>query len=115
MSTSSHPHPPRSPRDYAAAILAEGTRERRNELLQACPEEWRPLVRAHVEDAFAKVKAYREMMDRRTQSVRQGPIPAPRVTDTSYRISNFTKSAPEVGNGHLSAIRASLATEATNA
>lgn len=115
MSTSSLPHPPRSPRDYAAAILAEGSRERRNELLQACPADWRPLVRAHVEDAFAKVKAYRELMDRRTESMRRGPQPAPRVTDTDYRISNFTKSAPEVGNGHLSAIRAALATEAPNA
>ncbi|TEF06977.1 hypothetical protein IPC1488_31630 [Pseudomonas aeruginosa] len=37
------------------------------------------------------------------------------VTDTDFRISNYTKSAPEVGNAHLSAIRAALATEAPNA
>ncbi|OVZ69040.1 hypothetical protein CDO43_20920, partial [Pseudomonas aeruginosa] len=43
------------------------------------------------------------------------PPPAPRVTDTDFRISNYTKSAPEVGNAHLSAIRAALATEAPNA
>ncbi|MCP8465211.1 hypothetical protein NK553_14760 [Pseudomonas sp. ZM23] len=110
-----NPHPPRSPRDYAAAILAEGCRERRNALLDACPADWRPLVRTHVEDAFAKIKAYRELMDRRAESMRRGPEPAPRVTDTDYRISNFTKSAPEVGNGHLSAIRAALASEASNA
>ncbi|HCE7459117.1 TPA: hypothetical protein NHQ23_006591, partial [Pseudomonas aeruginosa] len=48
------PHPPRSPCDYAAAILAEPSRERRNALLEACPVNWQPLVRAHVEDAFAK-------------------------------------------------------------
>ncbi|HII2927609.1 TPA: hypothetical protein ACY17M_006181, partial [Pseudomonas aeruginosa] len=63
------PHPPRSPRDYAAAILAEPSRERR------------------VEDAFAKVKAYRQMMDNRAESIRRGPPPAPRVTDTDFSIS----------------------------
>ncbi|HIE6237529.1 TPA: hypothetical protein ACXN47_006355, partial [Pseudomonas aeruginosa] len=87
----------------------------RNALLEACPVNWQPLVRAHVEDAFAKVKAYRQMMDNRAESIRRGPPPAPRVTDTDFRISNYTKSAPEVGNAHLSAIRAALATEAPNA
>ncbi|AWF63155.1 hypothetical protein CSB92_5259 [Pseudomonas aeruginosa] len=57
------------------------------------------------------------MMDNRAESIRRGPPPAPRVTDTDtdFRISNYTKSAPEVGNAHLSAIRAALATEAPNA
>ncbi|MEW3493158.1 hypothetical protein QOZ62_28700 [Pseudomonas aeruginosa] len=115
MSTSSPSTSLRSPRDYVAAILAEPSRERRNALLAACPANWQPLVRAHVEDAFAKVKAYRQMMDSRAESIRRGPPPAPRVTDTDFRISNYTKSAPEVGNAHLSAIRAALATEAPNA
>ncbi|EPO0504632.1 hypothetical protein ACT5LU_006198, partial [Pseudomonas aeruginosa] len=97
MSTSSPPTSLRSPRDYAAAILAEPSRERRNALLEACPVNWQPLVRAHVEDAFAKVKAYRQMMDNRAESIRRGPPAAPRVTDTDFRISNYTKSAPEVG------------------
>ncbi|BAQ37145.1 hypothetical protein PA257_3159 [Pseudomonas aeruginosa] len=55
------------------------------------------------------------MMDNRAESIRRGPPPAPRVTDTDFRISSYTKSAPEVGNAHLSAIRAALATEAPNA
>ncbi|RUI34563.1 hypothetical protein [Pseudomonas aeruginosa] len=111
MNSFSNSHPPRSPRDYAATILAEPCRERRNALLDACPAHWRDLVRQHVEDAFAKVKAYRQMMDRRTESIRRGPPPAPRVTDTDFRLSNFKKSAPEVGNAHLAAIRAALGPE----
>ncbi|EMB5660454.1 hypothetical protein [Pseudomonas aeruginosa] len=111
MSISSPPHPPRSPRDYAVAILAEPSRERRKALLEACPAQWRDLVREHVEDAFAKVKAYRQMMDARADSVRRGPPPAPGVTDTDFRLSNYTKSAPEVGNAHLAAIRAALGPE----
>ncbi|MGI0444836.1 hypothetical protein [Pseudomonas aeruginosa] len=70
MSTSSPPTSLRSPRDYAA-ILAEPSRERRAaSALEACPVNWQPPVRAHVEDAFAKVKAYRQMMDNCAESIR---------------------------------------------
>ena len=48
--------PPKPPRAYAALILAEPSRERRQALLTACPEPWRDLVRAHVENAFALAK-----------------------------------------------------------
>ena len=49
--------PPKTPRAHAALILAEPSRERRKALLEACPEQWRDLVRAHVENAFALAKA----------------------------------------------------------
>ncbi|CDM42405.1 hypothetical protein [Ectopseudomonas oleovorans] len=102
------PHPPRSPRDYAAAILAEPSRERRNALLEACPAEWRDLVREHVQAAFAKVKAYRDHKAGRAQLARQKPPAAPR-RDALHKPSNYTRSAPEVGNAHLSALRAAVA------
>lgn len=48
---------PQTPRAHAALILAEPSRERRQALLEACPEPWRDLVRTHVENAFALTKA----------------------------------------------------------
>ena len=104
----------RAARDYAAAILAEPSRERRNALLEACPVNWQPLVRAHVEDAFAKVKAYRQMMDNRAESIRRGPLLL-LASPTPISAYPTTPVRPEVGNAHLSAIRAALATEAPNA
>ncbi|MCM2318081.1 MAG: hypothetical protein NDI93_01985 [Pseudomonas sp.] len=97
-----------SPRDHAAAILAEPSRERRNQLLQACPEHWRELVREHVQSAFARVKQYRQHKTERVAAAKQRPTPAPRRDDTSFRISDFQKSAPEVGRARLAELRASL-------
>lgn len=111
MKTPSAPPPPLSPRDYAAAILAEASRERRVALLQACPEHWRERVKGHVQRAFACVKAYRQMMANRARSISQGPQAAPRREDTSFRISAYTKSSPEVGNAHLEALRTTLMRE----
>lgn len=103
-------HPPlRSPRDYAVAILAEPSRERRNQLLATCPELWRDLVREHVQSAFGRVKAYRQHKTSRSEAAREPPPAAPRREDTTFRISDFTKSVPEVGNAHLSALRAAMA------
>ena len=62
-------HPPlRSPRDWAAAILAEPSRERRNQLLDACPGHWRELVREHVQSAFARVAQYRQHKTARAEA-----------------------------------------------
>lgn len=97
-----------SPRDYAAAILAETSRERRSQLLAACPEEWRQLVREHVESAFARVKAYRQHKAGRAEAAREPPPPAPRREDTSFRISDFQKSSPEVGRARLAELRAAI-------
>ena len=44
------------PRDIAAKITAEPSRERRREMLAAVAPEMRKLVRAHVEDAFFRKK-----------------------------------------------------------
>lgn len=101
------PHPPRSPRDYAAAILAEPSRERRNALLEACPADWRELVREHVQSAFPKVKAYRDHRAGRAAQARQKPPAAPR-REATPNITNHSKSVPEVGNAHLSALRAAV-------
>ncbi|MCY1286456.1 hypothetical protein D9M70_354300 [compost metagenome] len=104
MTTSAH-HPLRSPRDYAAAILAEPLREERNRLLERCPEEWRDQVRSHVEIAFQKIKAFREYTEGRCRLARQKPPAAPRRED-KHDIVNHPHSAPEVGNAHLANLRA---------
>ncbi|MCY1289760.1 hypothetical protein D9M70_388650 [compost metagenome] len=104
MTTSAH-HPLRSPRDYAAAILAEPERERRASLLERCPAEWRDQVRSHVETAFQKIKAYREFIQGRRRLATQKPPAAPRREDTPD-IVNHPRSAPEVGNAHLANLRA---------
>lgn len=101
-------HPPRSPRDWAAAILAEPSRERRNQLLARCPAHWRDMVREHVASAFARVQQYRQHKIARTESARQRPPAAPRREDTSFRVSDFPKSAPEIGRARLAELRATL-------
>ena len=101
------PHPPRSPRDYAAAILAEPLRERRAQLLEACPVHWRDTVREHVESAFGKLQAYRKHREGRAQAAREKPPAAPR-REVTNRVNNHTKSQPEVGNKHLADLRAAL-------
>lgn len=101
-------HPPRSPRDWAAAILAEPSRERRNQLLASCPEHWRDMVREHVASAFARVQQYRQHKVARTEAAKQPPPATPRREDTSFRISDFPKSAPEVGRARLAELRATL-------
>lgn len=108
MTTKTAYSPLRTPRDYAAAILAEASRERRNQLLAACPEQWRELVREHVQSAFARVKQYRQHKTERVEAAKQPPTPAPRRDDTTFRISDFKKSAPEVGHAHLAELRARI-------
>lgn len=102
-------HPPlRTPRDHAAAILAEPSRERRNQLLAACPEQWRELVREHVQSAFARVQQYRQHRTERALAAKERPPAAPRREDPTFRISDHKKSAPEVGHAHLAELRARL-------
>ncbi|MNZ68675.1 hypothetical protein D3C78_869450 [compost metagenome] len=108
MTTKTAHSPLCSPRDYAAAILAEPSRERRNQLLEACPAHWREMVREHVQSAFARVKQYRQHKTERVAAAKQPPQPAPRRDDTAFRISDFKKSAPEVGHAHLAELRARI-------
>lgn len=108
MTTQTSHSPLRTPRDHAAAILAEPSRERRNQLLAQCPEHWRELVREHVASAFARVQQYRQHKAERAKAAKQPPTPAPRREDTSFRISDHKKSAPEVGHAHLAELRARL-------
>ena len=44
------------PRDYAAQIIKMKTREERLEALLKVPEEWRDLVKKHVENEFMRRK-----------------------------------------------------------
>ncbi|MDA8483610.1 hypothetical protein NNO07_11050 [Pseudomonas resinovorans] len=104
MTTSAH-HPLRSPRDYAAAILAEPMREERNRLLERCPEEWRDRVKDYVETSFQKLKAYREYIQGRRRLAEQKPPAAPR-REEKHDIVNHPRSAPEVGNARLAELRA---------
>ncbi len=92
------------PRDYAAAILAEPLRERRAQLLEACPAHWRDQVREHVESAFAKTQAYRAHLLGRIAGAKSKPPAAPR-RDQTPSVTDHKKSAPEVGNHHLATLR----------
>lgn len=98
---------PTSPRDHAAAILAEPSLERRRALLQRCPEDWRALVEEHVRTAFAKVAAYRSHMEGRREQAKKRPPAAPRRDDSSRPIA-ICRSAPEVGNAQLAKLRAAI-------
>lgn len=98
---------PTSPRDHAAAILAEPSLERRRALLQRCPEDWRPLVEEHVRTAFAKVAAYRSHIEGRRDQAKQRPPAAPRRDDPPRPIER-RRSAPEVGNAQLAKLRAAM-------
>lgn len=99
------PHPPRAPRDYAAAILAEPVRERRAQLLEACPKRWRGLVREYVERGFASLQAYRKHREGRQQLAKQKPPAAPR-REAFTSVINHKSSTPEVGNQRLAELRA---------
>ncbi|OBY90713.1 hypothetical protein A6723_021025 [Pseudomonas sp. AU11447] len=106
MNTQPINHAPTSPRDYAAMVLAESSLERRRSLMERCPEHWRELVEEHVRTGFSRIQAYRKFISGRRQSMVEGPQPAPRRDDTSYRISDFKKSAPEVGQRELAKLKA---------
>lgn len=106
MQTTTQHSPLCSPRDYAAAILAEPSRERRNQLLERCPEHWREMVREHVQSAFSQVKQYRQHKTERAQAAKQPPQPAPRREAPFARISDIKTSAPEVGRERLAELRA---------
>ncbi|MDF3840467.1 hypothetical protein P3W55_01950 [Pseudomonas citronellolis] len=99
-------HAPTSPREYAALVLAEPNLERRRDLMARCPEHWRELVSEHVKTGYSRIQSYRAFISGRRQSMAAGPQPAPRREDTSFRISDFKKSAPEKGNQELAKLKA---------
>ncbi|PZE10551.1 hypothetical protein DMX10_25570 [Pseudomonas sp. 57B-090624] len=96
----------RSPRDYAAAILAEPSREQRIQLLERCPPEWREQAETHVKDAWARMQAYRRHREERHAAAKERPPRASRPSDRNTNITNHPRSEPEVGNRHLAALRA---------
>lgn len=96
---------PVAPRDYAAAILAEPERERRNALLARCPSDWRDQVEEYVRSAFAKITAYRQHQAGRAKQAREKPQATPR-REARNSVIHHTCSAPEVGNRHIAALRA---------
>lgn len=96
-----------SPRDYAAAVLAEPSLERRQSLMERCPADWREMVEEHVRSAFPKVNAYRRHQRERAEGSKQKPPAAPRREDTP-NVTQHRKSAPEVGNAALARLRASV-------
>lgn len=100
-------HRLQNPRDYAAAILAEPALDRRQALMQRCPEDWRPLVEEHVQTAFQKIVAYRQHRAARAKQAQQKPPASPRREDPPKPIDN-RRSAPEVGNAHLAKLRAAV-------
>lgn len=107
MNTQAAPHRLTNPRDYAAAVLAEPALERRQWLMERCPAEWRSLVEEHVRSAFPKAAAYHRLKREQQEGAKQKPPAAPRRQDTP-NVLNHRKSTPEVGNGHLAKLRASI-------
>lgn len=104
MNTQPH-HPLRTPRDYAAAILAEVDRSAREAILARCPPEWRDQVETHVRDAWEKRQAYLRHRREGRAAAQQKPPAAPRQ-NVLNSVIHPTRSAPEVGNAHLAALRA---------
>lgn len=98
---------PVAPRDYAAAILAEPSLERRKLLMERCPAEWRERVEEYVKSAFAKVAAYRRHKAGREEQARTKPPAAPR-RDAIHKPQPVTRSAPEVGNAAIAKLRAAI-------
>ena len=47
------------PRQYAFQIIDLPTKEERRAALEKVPEEWRPLVKSHVEIAYERKRARR--------------------------------------------------------
>lgn len=98
---------PVAPRDYAAAILAEPSLERRKSLMERCPVEWRERVQEYVNSAFQKVAAYRRHMAGRQEQAREKP-PAAQRRDASPKPRQVSKSAPDVGKAAIAKLRAAI-------
>lgn len=96
---------PVAPRDYAAAILAEPSLERRKSLMERCPAAWRERVEEYVRSYFPKVSAYRQHMSGRKAQAREKP-PAAQRRDAPPKPRNVSKSAPSVGNAAIAKLRA---------
>lgn len=94
-----------NPRDLAAAILTEPSREQRQLMLERCPAELQSLVREYVQMGVDKVKSYRAHIGRRAKSAHETPPAAPR-REAKNSVIHHTKSAPEVGNQRLAELRA---------
>ena len=98
---------PVAPRDYAAAILAEPSLDRRQQLMERCPAEWRAQVEEHVRSAFTKITAYRQHRAGRAEQAREKPQAAPR-REARNSVIHHTCSAPEVGNAAIARLRAAI-------
>lgn len=98
---------PVAPRDYAAAILAEPSLERRKSLMERCPAGWRERVEEYVNSAFPKVAAYRRHIAGRQEQARKKP-PAAQRRDASPKPRQVSKSAPNVGNAAIAKLRAAV-------
>lgn len=98
---------PLNPRDYAAAVLAEPSSDRRKALIERCPAEWRALVEEHVRSVFPKAIAYRQHLAGRAAQARMRPEAAAR-RESCTNITNHPRSAPEVGNAAIARLRAAI-------
>lgn len=93
-----------SPRAFALAIASESSVARQRQFFEACPFEWRAQVREHVKTAQARIEQVRAHKHLVADAARKDPLPA--APDNSFRISDFKKSAPEVGNRELAKLKA---------
>lgn len=102
--------PLRHARDYAQAIVdAYGDVAQQRAIFEACPLELRALAREMAKAALDKLEArQRQLAELRslTQAARQRDT-TPYAPSPGY--SQLKKSVPEVGNAHLSALRAAVA------
>ncbi|MDH1009336.1 hypothetical protein N5J43_07115 [Pseudomonas nicosulfuronedens] len=77
---------------------------RQRQFFEACPFEWRAQVREHVKTAQARIEQVRAHKHLVGDAARKDPLPP--APDNSFRISDYKKSAPEVGNRELAKLKA---------
>lgn len=95
-----------SPRAYACAILKAPDDQRRQALMQACPEHWRGLVNSHLASAAMS-----------QPSIRQRP--APRTVPAAPVTVDYTPLPPRstsraLGREYLAQLHAAVHTSESN-
>ncbi|HWH86337.1 MAG TPA: hypothetical protein VNV36_06150 [Pseudomonas sp.] len=94
-----------SPRAYACAILKAPDEQRRQMLLQACPEHWRALVASHLATAALTAKPIKKPAPSR-------PASKPPVT-VDYIPPPPRSTARAVGREYLSQLHAAIGTRSS--
>lgn len=96
-------------RDYAQAIVdAYPDVALQREIFARCPMELRPIARSMAKDAIARLEARTRAIKANRELHRQAAAADPAPLKPTQRISDLTKSSPEVGRARLAELRAAL-------